>query len=215
MVALFAIWLTTITPGLCMPLAMGVVVFVVLLLLGKVPLGYNIRNLAVRWRTTLLTALAFTLVVGLMVVMLAFVNGMKQLTEQSGQPGNVIVLSDGVTDELVSNLGYNDSSDVALQRGVLRDERNRPLASREVYVVVNQPISSKAPVASQSQSSGAHVVPGEKAREAMAQVGESGKGKRRFVQVRGLEDPPMEAKAHGIELFAGGRRIVESGVRRL
>ena len=41
------------------------------------------HNLVVRWRTTLLTALAFTLVVGLMTVMLAFVAGMNQLTEQS------------------------------------------------------------------------------------------------------------------------------------
>ena len=120
------------------------------MLMGKIPLGYNIRNLAVRWRTTLLTALAFTMVIALMVVMLAFVNGMSQLTEQSGQPGNVIVLSDGATDELISNLGYNDSSDVALQPGVLRDEHNHPLASREVYLVVNQPIATKPPVAAAS-----------------------------------------------------------------
>ena len=45
----------------------------------RVPLGYNFRNLVVRWRTTLLTMLAFTLVVGLMTVMLAFVNGMYAL----------------------------------------------------------------------------------------------------------------------------------------
>ena len=65
----------------------------VLLAIGKVPLNYNLRNLLVRWRVTLLTALAFTLVVSLLTVMLAFVNGMKRLTDASGQPGNVIVLS--------------------------------------------------------------------------------------------------------------------------
>lgn len=186
------------------------------LVAGKIPLKYNIRNLAVRWRTTLLTALAFTLVVALMVVMLAFVNGMTELTEQSGQPGNVIVLSDGVTDELVSNIGYMDSSDVAFQRGVLRDERNRPLASREVYLVVNQPIATKAPTAMQkSTATDAAAAAAERARQAMEQVGESGAGKRRFVQVRGLEDIEMAAKVHAMRLFPGGKWYSDAGIRRV
>ena len=37
--------------------------------------------------------LAFTLVVGLMTIMLAFVNGMYQLSKGSSVPGNVIVLA--------------------------------------------------------------------------------------------------------------------------
>ena len=74
----------------------------------RVPLGYNFRNLMVRWRTTLLTALAFTLVVGLMTVMLAFVNGMYALTKGSTIAGNVMVLADGATDEVFSDLGYGD-----------------------------------------------------------------------------------------------------------
>src|SRR5258708_1547708 len=108
----------------------GSILFLVLLaFIGRIPLKYNVRNLAVRWRTTFLTALAFTLVVGLMVVMLAFVNGMARLTEQSGQPGNVIVLSEGATDETFSNLGYSDASDVAREPGVEPDpETKQPLA---------------------------------------------------------------------------------------
>ena len=93
-----------VSPRLIVPLAGLVALMVALLVLGKIPLGYNVRNLAVRWRTTILTALAFTLVISLQTVMLAFVNGMYQLTEQSGHPGNVIVLSDGATDEIFSNL---------------------------------------------------------------------------------------------------------------
>jgi hypothetical protein len=47
---------------------LGGILLVLLLLglLGRVPLKYNARNLLVRWQTTLLTGLAFTLVVGLM-----------------------------------------------------------------------------------------------------------------------------------------------------
>ena len=74
-------------------------------LVRRVPYSYNVRNLMVRWPSTLLTALAFVLVIGLMTVMLAFVNGLYKLTQGSGQPGNVLVLADGATDELFSNLG--------------------------------------------------------------------------------------------------------------
>src|SRR5579864_382616 len=55
---------------------------------AKVPFRYNWRNLQVRWKTTAVTALAFTLVTALLTVMLAFVKGMDRLTEGSAQPGN-------------------------------------------------------------------------------------------------------------------------------
>src|SRR5262249_1798716 len=93
-----------VSPSILIAAAITVLVLFALVFIGKVPLSYNLRNLVVRWRITFLTALAFTLVVGLLTVMLAFVNGMTRLTEASGQPGNVIVLSDGATDELFSNL---------------------------------------------------------------------------------------------------------------
>src|SRR5271166_231998 len=68
--------------------------------LFKMVVRYNVRNLFVRWRITLLTALAFTLVIGLLTVMRAVVSGMYKLTEGSGDPANVMVLADGATDEL-------------------------------------------------------------------------------------------------------------------
>jgi hypothetical protein len=69
-------------------LALVCVALVGLVFVGKVPLSYNFRNLLVRWRMTLLTALAFTLVIGLLTVLLAFVNGTFKLTEDSGHPQN-------------------------------------------------------------------------------------------------------------------------------
>lgn len=173
--------------GLAAPLGVAALVFVALLIIGKVPLSYNIRNLVVRWRTTLLTALAFTLVICLQTVMLGFVAGMNKLTDQSGQPGNVMVLSDGALDELMSNLGYGNSADVERHPGVLRDERGEPLASREVYLVVNQPVPTE---------------PGQRQR-------------RRFTQVRGVEDPVVAARVHGLELKPGGTWFSKSGVQSL
>ncbi|MHB8971332.1 MAG: hypothetical protein ACYC3X_18785 [Pirellulaceae bacterium] len=87
----------------------------------RVPLRYNARNLVVRWKTTLLTAMAFTLVIGLFIVMLGFVNGMYRLTLGSGQPGNVIILSERATDEVVSvqfgNLGQTVPGCLAVRQG--------------------------------------------------------------------------------------------------
>ena len=91
----------------------------------RVPLGYSFRNLIVRWRTTLLTTLAFTLVVALMTVMLAFVNGMYSLTKGSSVAGNVIVLSVGALDEVFSDLGYGDI-DLLANRDYSSKDQNRP-----------------------------------------------------------------------------------------
>ena len=175
----------SLSPWSLTPLLAGVVLVVLLALLGKVPVRYNIRSLSVRWRTTLMTALAFTLVIALMTVMLAFVNGMYKLTQGSGQPGNVLVLSEGSTDEAFSTLGFSDLGDIELVAGVARDEANRPLASRETYVVVNQPV----------------------------QVRQPGRPRGRFTQLRGLEDAELSGRVHGLELEPGGRWFSREGVQ--
>jgi len=155
-------------------------------LVGRVPLAYNLRNLTVRWPITALTALAFTIVVGLLTVMLAFVNGMDRLTQGSGRPGNVLVLSEGATDELFSTLSRDDTGDVAREPGIQRDEGGTPLCSRELYVVVNQAIPPG---------------PGERHE------------RRRFIQVRGIEDPRISLRVHGLELYPGGTTFSGAGVR--
>src|SRR2546421_1033845 len=115
--------------ALTFPLAAGLLLLLLLQALGlvrRVPFSYNLRNLLVRWKTTLLTALAFTLVVALMTVMLAFVNGMYRLTQGSGQPGNVMVLSDGATAQAFSNLGYRDVSEAVWHPGILPPSDGKP-----------------------------------------------------------------------------------------
>jgi hypothetical protein len=123
---------------------LGVIALQLAGVLRKVPFSYNLRNVVVRWKTTALTAVAFTLVVALLTAMLGFVNGMYRLTANSGVPSNVIVLADGATDELFSNLGYGDIKQIETERPVAYDEDGKTkLASWEVYVVVNQPILTR------------------------------------------------------------------------
>src|ERR1043165_9377682 len=107
----------------------------------KVPLRYNIRNLQNRWKTTLITALAFTLVITLLTFMLSFVKGMDRLIESSGNPGNVIVLSDGATDEAFSNLPVDKGKENLPK--ALQDEIK--LFAKEVYVVVMYMVPNPPP----------------------------------------------------------------------
>src|SRR5262249_17389854 len=92
-----------VSPVLIVPFVAILAVLGVLAVVGRVPIKYNLRNLLVRWPMTLLTVLAFTVVIALLTYLLAMVNGMSQLTEDSGHPANVIVMSDGSTDESYSN----------------------------------------------------------------------------------------------------------------
>lgn len=187
--------------------------------LRKVPFSYNLRNLVLRWRTTLLSALAFTLVVGLMTVMLAFVNGMYRLTESSGVPGNVIILADGATDELFSNLGYGDIKEIQLRPEVLKDDEGKPLASWEVYVVVNQPIQvRRCPRCGQ-------LVPVDRFAERLLEHDDppcpgsgtvvAGSRGRRFLQVRGIDDPVRSGIVHNLPLKPGGAWFSQAGVQPL
>jgi putative ABC transport system permease protein len=155
---------------------------------GKVPLSYNLRNLQIRWKTTVMTGLAFTLVVFLVTVMLAFVLAMYRMTQESGVPGNVIILSDGANDEVISNLAKGVSVSLApdeIQAAIERDEKGNFLAVREVYAIVN------------------HVIPDAPA----------GGRKGRFIQMRGLDNPYTAARVHQIQLQPGGRWWSDSGVQ--
>lgn len=177
---------------LLVALAGAAALLMFLFFVGQVPIGYNLRNLAVRWPITLLTAVAFTAVVGLLTVMLAFVNGMYRLTKGSGQPNNVIILSDGATDELFSNLAFGDATDVLnkvspqLRPGLARDPKGNVLLSKEVYLVANQPVADSPP----------------------------DRPRRRFVQIRGVEDAVLASRAHDIELLEGAW-FSDAGVQAL
>jgi hypothetical protein len=161
--------------SLVAPLAVPAAVTVALVLSGKVPLKYNLRNLRVRWKTTALTALAFTVVIFLLMFMHAYATGITRLSQRSNQPANVICLSHGASDEVYSNLAMSEAGNLALQEGVVRCADGRPLCSREVYLLTNQEMPASAGV----------------------------RPMYRFLQIRGVEEPDLSARVHGLELVAG------------
>lgn len=178
--------LSTDSPVLLAVFGIVALLLILLTVIGKVPLSYNLLNLRVRPATTLKTAGAFTLVIGLQTWMLAFVNGMYAMTDATGEPGNVLILSEGSTDEAFSNLGFADATDLETQEGVLKLD-GKALVSRETFLNIVQPIVDPAP----------------------------GRPKRRFLQVRGVDDPGMSAKVHEMKLGANSEWFSEAGVREL
>lgn len=162
------------------------VLLLLLTLIGKVPLSYNLLNLRVRWVTTLITAGAFTLVISLQTWMLAFVNGMYAMTDATGEAGNIMILSEGSTDEVFSNLGFADATDLETQDGVMKVD-GQAMVSRETYMNIVQPILDAAP----------------------------GRPHRRFLQVRGVDDPAMSARVHDMKLIPGHEWFSDAGVREV
>jgi hypothetical protein len=191
-----------------------------LLLIGKVPLAYNFRYLWVRKRDTALTALAFTVVVALVVVLLSFVNGMYKLNEGTGVPGNVLVLSEGSTDELFSNLSRSDGQNVE-REVVTADKDGRPVGpggkgvgvARGVFAPdgtltrLSADAPKDLPGATYLASYEAYLVMNQ---EVPPKPGEP--ARRRFLQVRAFQDARVGAAVHNIELEPGGAWFSENAV---
>lgn len=102
-----------------------------------VPVNYSYRNLIVRWRTTLMTAAGFTLVVTALIIMLAFITGVQKVSVVTGESENVMVLKKGATDEVLSEVSYRQAFQIETAPGVLRGTSGRPLASRELFMVIS------------------------------------------------------------------------------
>ncbi|MBS0263578.1 MAG: ABC transporter permease, partial [Planctomycetes bacterium] len=100
---------------------------------------------------------------------------------------NVIVLSEGATDESFSVLTFVDSADIEREPGVLKNDAGVALCTKEVFVVVNQEVP----------------------------VGPNEKPRRRFVQVRGVEDPAMAGLVHNLKLKTGGEWFSDAGIEEL
>jgi putative ABC transport system permease protein len=85
-----------------------------------------------------MTVVNVAVVVTSLVIMLAFVNGAQTVCARSGCPENVIVLSEGATDESWSRMDRQLVSQVSATPGVLRGDAGRPLASQELFMVINR-----------------------------------------------------------------------------
>jgi len=103
-----------------------------------IPLTYNLRNLAVRKTTTVMTALGIALTVAVLVGILALVGGLNSALEVTGHPLHVLVMRQGSTAELNSTITREQFQNLKFLEG-LEQIGGEPAASLEVLTVINLP----------------------------------------------------------------------------
>jgi putative ABC transport system permease protein len=105
-----------------------------------IPISYNIRSLAVRRTTTLMTALGVALTVAVLAAALALAHGLQTTFESSGHPLNLLVLRKGATAELSSAMTREVFRDLLFKPGIARSPGNGdPMASLELITTINLP----------------------------------------------------------------------------
>jgi ABC-type lipoprotein release transport system permease subunit len=101
-----------------------------------VPLAYNTRSLLVRRWTSAFTAGGIALVVAVTLLLSGLVGGLRQMLVGTGDPGNLVVLRKGATNDGSSFLTREAVQIVRALPGIAVGRDGRPLVSPEI---VNQP----------------------------------------------------------------------------
>ena len=106
-----------------------------------IPLKYNVRNLRVRWVTTLMTVLSTGLVVWASVLSFGMVDGLNHALTVSGEELDLIVLRKGSQNETssaISELLARRLSTLETE-GVATDGQGEPLMSLEYVTFLTKP----------------------------------------------------------------------------
>src|SRR6476661_8046413 len=102
-----------------------------------IPVKYNIRNLQVRWVTTVMTVLGTGAVVGCACLLFGMVDGLQHSLQISGDPLDLIVLQKGATNETNGGFALNTAEDLVNLNGIARDENGLVLAAPEIVNIPN------------------------------------------------------------------------------
>ena len=102
----------------------------------RLPLSYSFRNLWTRKLTTFLTATGMALVVFVFAAVLMLAEGLRKTLVETGSPDNVVVVRRSADSEVVSIVQRQEAAIVETQPEIASDTQGRPLASREVMVLI-------------------------------------------------------------------------------
>jgi len=100
------------------------------------PLKYNLRSLAVRWKSTLATIAGIAMVVAVFVMVMALARGLKATFLTTGDDRNILVLRKGAMAESSSQITLEEVRRTRFLDGIARTPQGEPLASAEVIVLV-------------------------------------------------------------------------------
>ena len=103
------------------------------------PIKYNIKNVFVRWRSTIATILGVGLVVAVFIVVQALAVGLEASGANTGAEGNLLVMRKGSTAESSSQVKLEQVRSIQYLDGVARDSAGKPLVSADVLILINLP----------------------------------------------------------------------------
>jgi ABC-type lipoprotein release transport system permease subunit len=103
------------------------------------PLSYSFRNLWTRKLTTILTATGMALVVFVFAAVLMLAEGLRKTLVETGSEDNVVVVRRSADSEVVSIIQRSEAAIVETRPEIAGDEAGRPLAAREVMVLIALP----------------------------------------------------------------------------
>jgi len=101
----------------------------------------NIRNMSARLASSIVALVGIAGVVTVLVGVLSIREGFRAVLDESGQTDVAIVLRNGATDEMGSGLTLEQTRVIA-DNTLIRRDAEGPLASPELYVVVDVPMKS-------------------------------------------------------------------------
>jgi putative ABC transport system permease protein len=101
----------------------------------------NLRNIPERLSSTLVALLGVMGVVTVVIGVLSINEGFRAVLQGSGADDVVVVLRGGATSEMTSGFGQAETRVIADAEQVARDG-SRPIASSELYVIVDVPMKS-------------------------------------------------------------------------
>ena len=101
----------------------------------------NVRNMRERLTSSIVALVGITGVVTVLIGVLSIGEGFRAVLDQSGAPDVAIVLRGGSNDEMSSGFGQDVTRIISDAKQIARDSEG-PIASSELYVVVDSPLKS-------------------------------------------------------------------------
>lgn len=103
------------------------------------PVSYNLRNVFVRWKTSLLAIFGIALVVAVFVVLTGMSSGFRHALRSTGRTDNAMIFQRGSASELTSSIPRDQENFLMVDPRIARDAEGKILASPEMVVVANLP----------------------------------------------------------------------------
>ena len=102
----------------------------------KLPLIYQIKNVTLRWGTTLVTSLSIAVVVATFIVILSIAQGFNDTVVSTGETGNYIIKTKAADSVRFSYLSREQAQQLLVAPGIARDQANNNLAQLESVITI-------------------------------------------------------------------------------